>query len=169
MTYKASMDPLAKGITFVIILLFVALGQKSYIALMAIENGSPELFLHLGILLLFVAILVGSWLYSTKSYSLQQKELLINRPIGHVKFNYADIQEVRKLEHYETRGTLRTFAVGGLFGYFGKYYIPSIGSCTFYATQSKNKLLIITKNHQKIILTPDDLSFAEHLKQMTIK
>jgi hypothetical protein len=79
------------------------------------------------------------------------------------------MKEVRKLENFETRGTLRTFGVGGLFGYFGKFYIPSIGSCTFYATQSKNKILITTHNDHKIILTPDDLSLAVQLEQFKKK
>jgi hypothetical protein len=58
MTYKASLDSIAKGITLVVILLFIALGQKSFIALLTIENGSSAIFLHVGTLLFFVAILL---------------------------------------------------------------------------------------------------------------
>jgi hypothetical protein len=71
---------------------------------------------------------------------------------------------VRTLADNEAKGTIRTFGVGGLFGYFGKFHTPGIGHSTFYATQRKNKILIVTSNDKKIVITPDDNSLAEKLK-----
>jgi hypothetical protein len=61
------------------------------------------------------------------------------------------------------RGTIRTFGVGGLFGYFGKFHTPNIGHITFYATQRVNKVLIVTKQGKKIILTPDDIGLIQNI------
>lgn len=96
--------------------------------------------IHTGILLFFVAILFGK-----------------------VSIKLEDINQVRTLTDNEMQGTVRTFGVDGLFGYFGKYHTPGIGHTTFYATQQKNKILIVTNNDNKIVITPDDISLANKL------
>lgn len=60
--------------------------------------------------------------------------------------------------------TIRTFGVGGLLGYFGKFYTPQIGHMTFYATQRTNRILIVDKQGKKFLLTPDDISLIEKIK-----
>jgi hypothetical protein len=167
MQFKASLDPLAKGITFGVIALFVFLGQKSISILLLDQNDLSTIFIHLGTIVFFVGLVLGCYLFSIRSYAIKDRCLIIQRPIGNVKIAIKDIQDVRPLAHFETRGIVRTFGVGGLFGYFGKFYIPSIGSSTFYATQRKNKILIITKNDQNLIITPDDISLVEKLKPST--
>ena len=165
MEYKASLDTFAKGLTIGVFILLIAIGQKSVRALLVAEGDTTTILIHAGTLLLFVAILLGSWLYSPQSYTLDSNELIINRPIGKVKIKLGDIKQVRTLSDDETRGTIRTFGVGGLFGYFGKFHTPGIGHSTFYTTQRKNKILIITNSDKKIIITPDDTNLVEKLKQ----
>lgn len=164
MEYKASLDTLAKGMTIGVFILLIAIGQQSVRALLVAKGDTTTILMHSGILLFFVAILLGSWLYAPQSYTLDNSELTINRPIGKVKFKLSDITQVRTLADNETKGTIRTFGVGGLFGYFGKFHTPGIGHSTFYATQRKNKILIITNSDKKIIITPDDISLADKLK-----
>lgn len=82
-----------------------------------------------------------------------------------MNLKFDDIEQVRAVEEGEMNGLIRTFGVGGLFGYFGKYYANRIGNMTLYATQRKNRILIITKQHKKIVITPDDLSMLEKLEQ----
>lgn len=164
MEYKASLDTLAKGMTIGVFILLIAIGQKSVRALLVAQGDTTTILIHTGTLLLFVAILLGSWLYAPQSYTLDSNELTINRPIGKVKIKLGDIAQVRTLADNETKGIIRTFGVGGLFGYFGKFHTPGIGHSTFYATQRKNKILIITNNDKKIIITPDDINLAGKLK-----
>jgi hypothetical protein len=164
MEYKASLDTLAKGITIGIFILLIVIGQKSVRALLVAQGDTTTILIHAGTLLLFVAILLGCWLYAPKSYTLDSNELTINRPIGKVNIKLGDIKQVRTLADNEAKGTIRTFGVGGLFGYFGKFHTPGIGHSTFYATQRKNKILIVTSNDKKIVITPDDNSLAEKLK-----
>ncbi len=164
MEYKASLDALAKGITIGVFILFIAIGQQSVRAILVAKGDTAGILIHSGMLLLFVAILLGSWLYAPQSYTLDRNELTINRPIGKVKIKLGDLKQVRLLADNETKGTIRTFGVGGLFGYFGKFYMPGIGHATFYATQRKNRILIVTNNDKIWIITPDDNSMAEKLK-----
>jgi hypothetical protein len=164
MEYKASLDTLAKGITIGIFILLIAIGQKSVRALLVAQGDTTTILIHTGTLLLFVAILLGSWLYAPQSYAVDSNELTINRPIGKVSIKLADITQVRSLADNEMKGTIRTFGVGGLFGYFGKFHTPNIGHTTFYATQRQNRILITTKQDKKIVLTPDDISIIEKIK-----
>jgi hypothetical protein len=164
MEYKASLDTLAKGITIGIFILLIAIGQKSVRALLVAQGDTTTILIHTGTLLLFVAILLGSWLYAPQSYTVDSNDLTISRPIGKVSIKLSDIKQVRILADNETKGTIRTFGVGGLFGYFGKFYTPGIGHTTFYSTQRKNKILIVTNNDKKIVITPDDISLVDKLK-----
>ena len=164
MEYKASLDALAKGITIGVLILLIVIGQRSIRALLVAKGDLTTILIHSAILLLFIAILLGSWLYAPQSYTIDNNELSINRPIGKVKIRLNDIKEVRLLGSNETKGTIRTFGVGGLFGYYGKFHTPRIGHSTFYATQRKNKILIITNRDKKIIITPDNTDIIESLK-----
>lgn len=165
MEYKASIDTPVKGITIGVFFLLIVIGQKSVAALIVAQGDIRIILMHSGILLLFVVLFLGSWLYAPQSYTVADNELSINRPIGKVRIMLSDMVQARLLADHETRGTIRTFGVGGLFGYFGKFHIPDIGHTTFYATQRKNKILIITNTDKKIVITPDDSSILETLKR----
>lgn len=163
MEYKASLDTLAKGITIGVIVLLLAIGQNSIRVLLNSKGDMTANLLHSGILFMFVAIIMVSWLYAPNQYSIKDHELVINRPIGNVKIYLGDIKEARLLKNDEMNGTIRTFGVGGLFGYFGKFYTPGIGNSTFYVTQSKNRILIITNADKNIIISPDDIEMIHKL------
>jgi hypothetical protein len=164
MDYKASLDTLAKVMTSGTFILFVIIGYQSVSAIRSAPGDRTTIYIHGGILLLFVAILLGSWLFAPRSYTLDGTELTINRPIGGVSINRSSIKEVRLLEAGELKGTIRTFGNGGLFGYYGKYYNSGIGHMTWYTTQSKNTVLIVTNEGKKVVISPDDTSLVEKLK-----
>lgn len=165
MDFKASLDTLAKVMTFGVFILFVVIGQQSVRAILAAAGDRTTILIHGGILFLFVAILLGSWLFAPRSYTVDGTELTINRPIGGVRINRSAIKEVRLLDKGELKGAIRTFGNGGLFGYYGKYYKSGIGHMTWYTTQSKNRILIVTNEGQKIVISPDDTSIIEKLNK----
>jgi len=144
MEYKASLDTFTKIITTACFVLFVVVGQKSVGALI-VANGDPvKILIHSGTMLLLAAVLIGSWLYAPQSYTVDSQDLIINRPIGKIRISFRDIKQVRRLANSETKGTIRIFGVGGLFGYFGRFYTPGIGRISFYATQRKNNIRIVS-------------------------
>ncbi|GIV34245.1 MAG: hypothetical protein KatS3mg031_1780 [Chitinophagales bacterium] len=163
MTFKASLDSTAKMITAGVIILFLVLVWISITSLIQAKGEPLALLIHGGTIAGVIAILVGSWLFAPQSYVLAENELVINRPVRKVHIPLSNIIQIRKLHDREGKWPIRTFGVGGLFGYFGKYYLPSIGHATFYATQRKNKILIITNQNKKIIITPDDSSLEEKI------
>src|SRR5262249_29856517 len=52
-------------------------------------------------------------------------------------------------------GALRTFGVGGLFGYYGAFWSPSLGSFSAYLTRRKSFVLVDTRAG-RMLLSPSD-------------
>ncbi len=164
MEYKASLDTMAKLMSAGVFVLFLGIGLMSVNAIRDAAGDKTALLIHGGVLLLFVAILLGSWLFAPQSYSLDTTALSINRPIGKVIINRSSIKEARMIGDGELKSTIRTFGNGGLFGYYGKYYNSTLGHMTWYLTQSKNRILIVTNEGKKIVISPDDTGLVNNLK-----
>ena len=109
MEYKASLDTLAKAITIGVVILFIVIGQQNVRALMDANGDMNIILIHSSVILLFVIILIVSWIYASRSYTVDNTDLIINRPVGKVKIKLSDITKVRNLENIEMKGTIRTF------------------------------------------------------------
>jgi hypothetical protein len=164
MEYKASLDILSKALTVGVFILLIAIGQKNVRELFAAHGDLIPTLIHGGVLLLFLAIIAGSYLYSTNRYLVTNSQLVIKRPIGDRVISIADITETRAVEKTEFSGTIRTFGNGGLFGYYGKFYNAKLGKMTWYVTQDINRILILTKQGEKIIISPDDISLLDKIQ-----
>lgn len=78
---------------------------------------------------------------------------------------YADeVLSVDLLPKNGLRGAVRTFGVGGLFGYFGSYYKSNIGAFKLYATSSENLFLIRLTNGKKIVISCSEPEKMSHFK-----
>ncbi len=166
MKYKASLDTLAKIITWGTVILFLVLGYRSAVSLPVTQGDPAAIFVHICTLLLFTSIIIGCYLFAPQGYIVGAATLTIVRPVKGKRIKLADIKEIRTVTEGEMTWTMRTFGVGGLFGYYGKFYSSKIGRMTFYATQKKNRILIITSQGQNIIITPDDLNMIEKVKEI---
>lgn len=99
------------------------------------------------------------------SYILTDEELIIKRLAGNIRIAKNEIHSVESLDNGRSGTLIRTFGIGGYFGYFGKYYSSSLGSLTLYATRKDKRILVTTKSGKKIVLTPDDSALAADLKK----
>ncbi len=96
-----------------------------------------------------------SFLYHPKDYKVTRVELIIKRQCADVHIRMRDILDCRALTDADMNGTIRTFGVGGLFGYFGHYHNSMIGDMTFYATRQTGLVLVHVANGEALILSPD--------------
>jgi hypothetical protein len=150
MTFKTSLDGLAKGITIGVIILFsVIIGGQLIPSYELDPIGSTVLIgLLFGICLFCI-------LFRPLTYVLTSDKLIIHRLLSDVANDRKDIVTTREISNGDMGLTIRTFGVGGLFGYFGKFSNTKIGRLTMYATRRNNSVLIETTS-KKIILSPDD-------------
>ena len=162
MTYKATLDNLAKIVTIICTILFSII-----IASMIWQSkGNFDLSYIAIIVLLFTTYFI-SYSYSPKNYSITEENLIVNRLFSKKEIKLSSIQKIQELNNNELKWSIRTFGVGGLFGYFGKFWVSKLGSMTWYATKRNNAVLIETGT-KKIIVTPDEQEkFISELKSKT--
>ena len=151
MTYKTSLDNLAKVITIIITILFavIIIGQFS---LIKDEGKSVPIFTTF----LLSLIYFGTFLFRPISYKLTDDKLIINRLFFDIKINRTEIKNVEQLDKEKLSWALRIFDVGGLFGYWRKFSNTKIGRMTWYATRRNNAVLFTTIYNKKIVLTPNE-------------
>ncbi|MDI9877909.1 PH domain-containing protein [Flectobacillus longus] len=159
MTYKASLDNLAKIASISITLLFVFILYFQY-PILQHESYWLTVFIS-GLLVLTYALSLG---YSPRSYQISGDYLTINRLFYDAKYERRKIEKVEVLNKEQMGFAIRTFGVGGLFGYFGYYASKNQGSMLWYATQREKFVMIHLEGNKKIVLTPDDaISFVSEL------
>jgi hypothetical protein len=141
MIYKASLDKTAILITSLVTLIFGAL---------IVFNFSLPLAIFL-ILIYLICLLL-----KPLSYEITQDELIIRRLIKSVRINRNDIKSLELIEKATLSGTIRTFGVGGLFGWYGKFANFKLGAMTWYVTRRDKPVLIIKKDSKKILISPDE-------------
>jgi hypothetical protein len=113
-----------------------------------------------------MAILCVCYLFSVESYVLADGLLIIKRPFGifSKKIPLNDIQEIKTLGGNERTGLVRTFAAGGVFGYWGWFYSRKLGRVFVLAKNMKNLTMIVLKsNGRKIILSPDENTLTVYI------
>lgn len=165
MEFKASLDTTAKLITALVTLLLLVLSYKSVTAIISANGDNKAIIIHSGLLLLFTFIMVSAYVFAPRSYRIDSSELVIVRPAKDRIVKLSGIAEIRTIEDGSMPSAIRTLGVGGLFGYFGRFYISGIGNVTLYATKRTNNVFIRTKQGENIMITPDNQRFAEILQQ----
>lgn len=76
--------------------------------------------------------------------------------LSDIRIERSHIKSLQLLDKKKLKGAIRTFGVGGLFGYYGKFANSTLGSMTWYATRMDKAILIETIANKKIIVTPDE-------------
>lgn len=145
------MDGLSKGLTIVISVMFIAVLLSNYFVYRSGQE-TPAIL----VTLLLVAVYVFSYLFRVTGYELNGQSLIIFRPIRNRVIPLTEILRVGQVEKKSLRWSLRTFGNGGLFGYYGKFYNPTFGTMTWYASRRSNALLMQTTNSENILITPDE-------------
>ncbi len=151
MIYKASLDKLAKITSIAVTLLF------AFLAIFLFPILQQESF---WVTVLTIVLLVATYAislgYSPRAYQITEDMLVINRLFYNARYERRKIEKVEMLSNEQMGLAIRTFGVGGLFGYFGYFASKNQGSMLWYATQREKFVMIHLEGNKKIVLTPDD-------------
>jgi hypothetical protein len=161
--YTASLDILSKAVTTFIFILFLGLSAHQVYILQTDKSGTST-WITVSMVGLLAAILLVSYLFKADGYRLTSDALIIERPVGGKIILLTDIIEVEVPTKKSMYWTIRTFGNGGLFGYWGKFANTNYGNMTWYATRRSNYILLTIKDKGLIVITPDDLSLANALR-----
>jgi hypothetical protein len=81
----------------------------------------------------------------------------VKRLIGNLRIPFDEIQDVRAAVPADFQGAIRTFGNGGLFGYYGRFSSPALGSSSWYVTNRSNAVVVRT-SAKTAVFSPDDLA-----------
>lgn len=151
MKFTTSLDRLATIVTWGVSLLFITI-----IGVQVKELIHEFSTLSLIVIILLLLAYLFTFLLRPLHYTITDTALIIQRPLSSKKIARADIEALELFINGELNWAIRTFGVGGLFGYFGRFFKGSIGSMTWYATRRNKAVLIRTKKGDRIVVTPDD-------------
>ncbi len=79
--------------------------------------------------------------------------------------NLDSISEIRRLTPEEYKGTIRTNASGGLFGYRGDFYNTQLGDFKQYSTNKDKRILIKTTNTKWVVSCAEPDRFIAVVKE----
>ncbi len=115
--------------------------------------GGPESELaRLGSLLLPLLALL-SWAFAPRAVEIEGGELrVLRRGWRAAAFPLSRVEAVAVLPPGSLRGAVRTFGVGGLFGYHGWFYKK--GAFRLYATRT-DRLVEVVLGGRRIVVSPD--------------
>lgn len=117
------------------------------------------LFLHLDdfppyAMALMPVVLLITWGFSVRGYSIEQGTLTIQRPFLHKSIRLGqDLSVTRDPE--AGKGAAKVAGNGGLFGYYGSFRSRKLGLFTAYATDWKFGVVVKTGG-KTFVVTPDE-------------
>jgi len=141
-SFRASYDTTSKVVTGIVFLVFA-------VVLAATRNpivGCP-----------FVLILLGAFAYSPRSYEIAEQAVVVKRLIGSVRFRLDGIRELRAATAGDFRDCMRLWGNGGLFGYYGLFQTAKLGKSSWYVTNRRNAVILVTEG-KTAVLSPDDVN-----------
>lgn len=103
---------------------------------------------------LMPVILIITWGFSVRGYSIEHGRLLIQRPFLSRSIALAnDLTAIRDPE--AGKGAMKVTGNGGLFGYYGSFKSRKLGLFTAYATDWKFGVIVKTGG-KTFVVTPDE-------------
>lgn len=99
------------------------------------------------------ATLLGCLAFSVRGYTVENGQLIVHRFGWHTTI---DLRSLVRAVHDPSAmsGSIRTFGVGGLFGFIGHFYNRRLGAYRAYATDVKRAVFLETAEH-RFVVTPD--------------
>jgi hypothetical protein len=132
----------------------VMVGVSLVLALQAMRRGPGARHL-LGVpaAITIVTLLLSAAL-APRRYTVGAAGVAVERWLGSVRIPRASIRGVEILGGDAFKGAVRTFGVGGLFGFYGRFRSPRLGPFRLYACRSGPAVAIRTVN-DLVVVTPD--------------
>jgi len=100
------------------------------------------------------AFMALGYAFSPRCYELTKSELVVKRALRCVRIPYHKVVEVKPLSSLSLKH-IRLFGMGGLFGFYGLYYVSGLGKLWLYITKWKN-LVLVKAVDKSYVLSPDD-------------
>lgn len=118
------------------------------------------------IIFLFITMLIFVFTYFSRpfEYWLEDRHVTIRKSIFPKKIPIDNIQSIALVDYKELKIRLRLWGSGGLWGWFGIFLSSEYGKVNLQCSEKNNLVLIITTDHQHIVVSPKKCSlFCQEL------
>jgi len=102
------------------------------------------------------------WLFSPRGYSIERGVLRIHRPISTLRIPLTGGEEARLVPQAELKGAMRTFGVGGCFGYYGRFQLNGEAQ-RWYLTDRSRAVRVVTAAGVLLLSPSDPAAFLKAL------
>ncbi len=109
-------------------------------------------------------IVVLSYAWSPRSYSVSERSILVRRLIGNARIPLDGIREARAATPDDFRGSLRLFGDGGLFGYYGLFRTSRLGRSTWFLTNRSHAVVVVTSEKTALFSPADRDAFLAAIR-----
>ena len=116
------------------------------------ENAMEPLLSTIIFNLIMLPTILACEGYAPQRLEIGESQIVILRRYKSIVITRDEIKSVERLPANAMRGAIRTGGVGGLFGFFGKYYTRTLGPFSLYATGSENLFLIRKWDGKNIVV-----------------
>ncbi len=94
------------------------------------------------------------YLFVPRGYAVSDSEVIIRRRIGAVRIPLSLLRAIRRESSTCSFRSVGTFGIGGIYGYFGRFYSNELGHHLVYATDSQKAVVI--EADKTYVISPDD-------------
>ena len=102
------------------------------------------------------AVVVFGYAFSPRGYVVTEGAILVQRLIGNVRVPLTNLREARLTTLEDMPGGVRLWGSGGMFGYYGLFRTSKLGKCTWYVTNRRKMLVVVTES-KTTLYSPDDV------------
>lgn len=151
MKHNATLDKTAMVTTVSISILFALIIAGQFVIIKEAGRAIP-VFTSAACLLIYSLIL----LFRPIDYMITAEEIIVRRLLASVHIKRSEINSATLIEPGKITDAVRTFGVGGMFGYWGSFANLSLGKMSWYTTRKDKPVLLTTRAGKKIVLSPDN-------------
>jgi hypothetical protein len=109
-------------------------------------------------------VLTATLPFLVRGYVLQERTLFVERLGWNTRVDLTALRSAAA-DPNAMRGSIRLFASGGLFGFFGLFRNRSLGSYRAYATDPR-RAVVLKLSGRTVVVTPDDpAAFVAEVRQ----
>lgn len=117
----------------------------------------PVFLLHSAVMIVLgPLILLAAYAWSPQSYEIQDRILIIKRLAGNVRVPLDTVREARAATADDLTRCVRLFGSGGLFGWYGLFRTSRLGKSTWYVTNRRKAVVLIT-DRKTLLVSPDEV------------
>ena len=102
-------------------------------------------------------VIAVSYAYSPRGYLVSARTITVRRLVGNAVLALEAVRDVRPATKDDFRGCLRLWGNGGLFGYYGLFRTSKLGKCTWYVTNRRKAVIVVTEA-KTVLFSPDDVN-----------